>query len=350
MRLTTPGFTVKLLPLLLLLFCGCSREPAELLELYLAGGEEAAEAGDELVAGGGEALDVLLPAFDDPADRGAVSRLLERMGEPAARRLLEPLLGDDDDRSQAAAEVLIGIGAPAVPPLAEHLDPQTEHVADVVFTLSRIGDPAWQPLIDAYADTTDVEYRGLLSAAFYLHGNAFLARRLLERLGPGELTDDLLTTVVLHLPVDELAHGLAAETAWRLLTFNPLEPLTERVIELARSLSVETRSALTELAAARAAEEPFQSSLVLMHLSALEQNWLDCADYGVEPFGTLVLRLERARESGAGSDETALLATALLHHGSIFLNYLVEGAESPAGDLRLAELAGEVTRRLEPLL
>lgn len=345
--------TVKLVvvPAAVLLFGilgGCEREPAESLEVYLYGeGAEAAEAAGELAGGGEAALDVLLPAYEDPASRTRVGLVLAQMGEAAARRLVPLLTGGDAELAGDAAETLAAVGAPAVVVLAPNLRPTTTNVADVVFTLARIGDPAWQALLDAYEDYEDPEFRGLISAAFFLHGNEFLARRLLETRTPEELSADLLTTVALNLDPVELAAEVDLETAWRLLTFNPLEPLTLEISSFAAALPSELRRSLAEEALDRSTEEPFQSSLVLMHLSAVEGRWLDCADYGAEPFGTLVLRLE---ESLGDPQRSEVLAAALLHHGSLYLNYLIQGAESSADNLGLAAAAGEVARRLEPLV
>jgi hypothetical protein len=354
-RLPVPRRTVKLLAacLAVILFAGCGATPEDLVEDYLSADPEVSgRAERELLALGDEAVPVLAEAFATGGERRKIGRLLARFGEPAVGALIPLVESEDPYLSADAAAVLGETGSEAVGLLIEALETGSVRPADLAATLGRIGGPAWEPMLALLDSTTDENLRGILAATFFTSGDAGLARRLLPRIEDPELGDAFLSAVVAHTPPEELVGGLDAEILWRILTFIPLEPLVGQVSDLVLLLPTETVRELEAMSSSGKGGAPFERDLVRMHLSGAAGEWGEAASYGAGPFETLVVSYDAERSN---PDSSGLLRVALLHHGGLYLNYLVEGAEAslsgkPAQAERLSLLAGEVARVIEELM
>jgi len=352
-RLPVSRRTVKLLAGLLaaVLLAGCAATPEEFLADYLSDDPDVSgRAERDLLALGGEAVPVLVDAFVTGENREKTGRLLARFGKPAVEPLAGLLGSEDPTLAADAAWVLGQTGEAAVGPLIEALRSGTGSPAELAAALGAIGGPAWTPMLGLFDSTKDENLKGILSAAFFTSGDADLAEMLRPRIGDPRFGDAFLSTFVAHTPPDALAETVDAGTAWRILTFVPLEPLVGPVSELVPELPPDVLDELARRAAKR--DEPsFERDLVRMHLAGVAGEWSEAASYGADPFETLVVSYDALRENPGSAD---LLRVALLHHGGLYLKYLIDGAEALADSdfeqaQRLSALAGEVTRVIEEL-
>ena len=334
-----------------MLLTGCAATPDDLLSDYLSEDPDVSgRAERDLLALGAEAVPVLVDAFVAGENRDKTGRLLARFGESAVEPLAGLLGSEDPTLAADAAWVLGQTGAPAVEPLINALESGTGSPADLAAALGAVGEPAWAPMLGLFDSTKDENLRSILSAAFFTSGDADLAETLRPRVADPRFGDAFLSTVVAHTPTSALAGTVDAGTAWRILTFVPLEPLVGPVSELAPELPPDVLDELAQRAAKR--DEPsFERDLVRMHLAGVAEEWDKSASYGADPFETLVVSYDAQRGNPGSAD---LLRVALLHHGGLYLKYLVDGAEALADSdfeqaQRLSALAGEVTRVIEEL-
>ncbi len=352
-RLPVPRRAVKLLAVCLaaVLLSGCAATPEELSSDYLSDDPDVSgRAERDLLALGAEAVPALVDAFAAGGNREKTGRLLARFGEPAVEPLAALLNSDDPALAADAAWVLGRTGEAAVEPLIEALESGTGSPADLAAALGAIGGPAWAPMLDLFDSTGDENLKSILAAAFFTSGDARLAETLRPRVGDPRFGDAFLSTVVAHTPPEMLAGTVDAGTAWRILTFVPLEPLVGPVSELVPELAPDLLDELARTAAKR--DKPtFERDLVRMHLTGVAGEWDESASYGSGPFETLVVSYDAERENPPSAD---LLRVALLHHGGLYLKYLIDGAEALADSdfeqaQRLSAIAGEVTRVIEEL-
>ncbi|HUT97989.1 MAG TPA: hypothetical protein VM054_02805 [bacterium] len=353
MRLPARRRAVKLLAACLAaaLLAGCSATPEELVADYLSDDPDVSgRAERDLLGLGGEALPALVDAFVAGESREKTGRLLARFEKPAVEPLAGLLGSDDPALAADAAWVLGQVGEAAVEPLIGALESGTGSPADLAAALGAIGGPAWAPMLALFDSTEDENLKGILAAAFFTSGDADLAETLRPRVGDPRFGDAFLSTVVAHTPPEALAGTVDAGTAWRILTFVPLEPLVGPISELVPELPPDVLDELTRTAAKR--DRPsFERDLVRMHLAGVAGEWNEAASYGAGPFETLVVSYDAERENPLSAD---LLRVALLHHGGLYLKYLIDGAEALADSdfeqaQRLSALAGEVTRVIEEL-
>lgn len=352
-RLPVPRRAVKFLLgcLAVVLIAGCAATPKELVADYLSDDPDVSgRAERDLLALDGEAVPALVDAFVAGENREKTGRLLARFGEKAVEPLAGLLGSDNPSLAADAAWVLGQTGAPAVGPLIGALESGTGSPADPAAALGAIGGPAWAPMLALFDSTEDENLKGILAAAFFTSGDADLAEMLRPRVGDPRFGDAFLSTVVAHTPPKVLAEKVNAGTAWRILTFVPLEPLVGPVSELVPELTPELLDELARTAGNR--DKPFfERNLVRMHLAGVAGKWSEAASYGADPFETLVVSYQAERENPGNSD---LLRVALLHHGGLYLKYLIDGAEALADSefeqaQRLSFLAGEVTQVIEEL-
>ncbi len=353
LRLPVPRRAVKLLAVCLaaVLLSGCAATPEELYSDYLSDDPDVSgRAERDLLGLGTEAVPALMDAFVAGENREKTGRLLARFGEPAVEPLAALLNSDDPALAADAAWVLGRTGEAAVEPLIEALESGTGSPADLAAALGEIGGPAWEPMLDLFDSTGDENLESILAAAFFTSGDARLAETLRPRVGDPRFGDAFLSTVVAHTPPVTLAGTVDAGTAWRILTFVPLEPLVGPVSELVPELTPDVLDELTRTAANR--DKPtFERDLVRMHLAGVAGEWNESASYGSGPFETLVVSYDAERGNPPSAD---LLRVALLHHGGLYLKYLIDGAEALADSdfaqaQRLSAIAGEVTRVIEEL-
>lgn len=336
-----------------LLITGCGADLEGLINDYLSDAPDTSgRAERELLVLGEEAVPALVDAFASATDREKLGRLLAELGPSTVEPLVGLVEGEDAGLAADAAEVLANMGEDAVGPLIEALEADSARPADLAATLGRIGEPAWSPMLELFDATDNPMLKGLLAATFFASGDAGLAGMLMSRIEDNELGDALLSAVVAHTPPEELAEKVDGETAWRILSFIPLEPLVGPVSELVPKLLQEIIEELGATASSRREEFPFESDLVRMHLSGVSGEWSEAASYGSGPFETLAISFDSERANPESAD---LLRVALLHHGGLYLKYLIDGAEAlepkePGRARRLAVLAGEVTGVIEGLM
>jgi hypothetical protein len=353
MRLPVPRRAVKLLAAFMAaaLLAGCAATPEDLVSDYLSDDPDVSgRAERDLLALGEEAVPALMDAFIAGKDREKTGRLLARFGERAVEPLAG-LLGSDDPALAAEAAWALGrVGEAAVEPLIRALESGTGSPAELAAALGRIGGPAWKPMLALFDSTGSENLRSILAAAFFTSGDADLAEALRPRIGDPRFGDAFLSTVVAHTPPGTLAGTVDAGTAWRILTFVPLEPLVGPVSELIPELPSVVLDELAHRAGKR--DDPsFERDLVRMHLAGVAGDWNEAASYGSGPFETLVVSYDAERGNPGSAD---LLRVALLHHGGLYLKYLIDGAEALAESdfeqaQRLGALAGEVTGVIEEL-
>ncbi len=336
-----------------LLLASCGADLEGLIRKYLSDDPDVSgRAERELLVLGEEAVPALVDAFASATDREKLGRLLAELGPSAVEPLVGFVEGENVGLAADAAEVLAEMGEDAIGPLIEALKAGTDRPADIAATLGRIGKPAWAPMLELFDSTNDANLKGILAATFFTSGDTGLAEMLMPRIGDPELGDALLSAVVVHTPPDELAGEVDGETAWRILSFIPLEPLVGPVSELVPKLQEEIIEELGAMASSRREKSPFESNLVRMHLSGIAGEWSRAASHGSGPFETLVISYDVERANPGSAD---LLRVALLHHGGLYLMYLIDGAEAlepkePERARRLAALAGEVTGVIEGLM
>ncbi len=352
-RLLRPSGVVKLLVALtaVLLLVGCGADPDELIEDYLYGDPDiSGQAERDLLGLGEEAVPPLLVAFRREENRLLVGKLFIRLGEPAARALL-PLVGEDDYLlAMESSELLVELGGDAVPALIEELSSYPAHAPELSAILGRIGEPAWEPLLKLFGTTDRKELRGLLVATFFHYGVVPL-ESLWNLSDDPELGEAALSVILRWESPVVLARGVEAETARRLLTFTPLEPLVGEVIAFTGQLPFrvleELEQSLTDSDGGISDGGDLEDGLLRMQLSALREDWSKAAAYGSAPF-TLLVSLYDAERADPG--RSALLRTALLHHGGLYLKLLLDGTRAEPENVELALLTDEVARTLEQLV
>jgi len=351
-RLLRSRSVVKTLAALLAVFItslmllGCTADPDTLVEDYLYGdAETAGKAERDLLGLGAEAVPPLIDAFQSEANRLLVGKLLARLGKPAAEALL-PLVGEDDYLlATEASELLVELGSDAVLGLTDELASYPAHAPELAAILGRIGEPGWEPLRLLFNDTTNQELRGLLVATFFHYGVQPL-EPLWAWVDDGELGEAALSVILRWESPVILARGVDAEAAKRLLTFTPLEPLVGEVIALTEQLPLKTVEEL-EQSLINSEGSSLEDGLLQMQLSALREDWNAVATHGSVPF-TLLVSLYDAERTNPQS--AALLKTALLHHGGLYLKLLLDGVAAEPQNVELALLTNEVARTLEQLV
>ncbi len=323
---------------------GCGADPDALVEDYLSGDPDSAgQAERDLLGLGAEAVPPLVVAFRQQENRLLIGKLLTRLGEPAAEALL-PLVSEDDYLlATEASELLIELGSDAVPGLIEELTVYPAHAPELAAILGRVGEPTWEPLRSLFNATENQELRGLLVATFFHYGVQPL-EPLWDWVDDPELGEAALS-VILHWesPV-VLARSIPAETTRRLLTFTPLEPLVGEIIALTEQLPLKV---VEELEQSPTNGGGLEDGLLRMQLSALREDWNAVATHGSVPFTLLVSLYDAER---ANPQNSALLKTALLHHGGLYLKLLLDGTVAEPQNVELALLTNEVARTLEQLI
>jgi|GEM_PF-4168290 len=339
--------TALLVPLVIatVLF-GCGADPDALVEDYLSGDPDSAgQAERDLLGLGAEAVPPLVVAFQQQENRLLVGKLLARLGEPAAEALL-PLVSEDDYLlATEASELLIELGSDAVPALLEELTVYPAHAPELAAILGRVGEPTWEPLRSLFDTTENQELRGLLVATFFHYGVQPL-EPLWGWIDDSELGEAALSVILRWESPVVLARSIPAETARRLLTFTPLEPLVGEVIALTEQLPLKIAGELEQILT-NSNGTALEDGLLRMQLSALREDWNAVATHGSVPFTLLVSLYDAER---ANPQSSALLKTALLHHGGLYLKLLLDGTVAEPQNIELALLTNEVARTLEQLI
>ncbi|MCK4593754.1 hypothetical protein KAU45_04580, partial [bacterium] len=217
-----------MLPLLALslLLASCGADLEGLIKNYLSDDPDTSgRAERELLVLGEEAVPALVDAFESATDREKLGRLLANFGPSAIEPLVGFVEGENVGLAADAVNALAEMGEDAVGPLIVALESGSARHADLAVTLGRIGEPAWSPMLELFDSTDNPALKGILAATFFASGDTGLAEMLMPRIEDPELGDALLSAVVAHTPPDELAGKVDGETAWRILSFIPLEPL-----------------------------------------------------------------------------------------------------------------------------